>query len=213
MLEKKLGEVSITSSVPESTPVDLVIRYTATADLANLGNPEADPVIAPTYGRIKVILPLGWGPPAADGTLEVEASGSRRVAFSVDEDELAPTPPFETDGWMIDIDVDNMEDGDRVTITFPKLMIPMIDRPDPPSATELKDLGTIYINTADRVSNIGDLDSENYVLSKFSPKVAYDAVAETGEDNHPTITVLEQRLEARLTVGPGSGHCGIPWST
>ena len=203
VLEKKLGEVSITSSVPESTPVDLVIRYTATADLANLGNPDAFPVIAPTYGRIKVILPDGWGP---ETDLSVKRSGSRGVIFSSDDsDDLTPT--MEEDRWRIDVDVDHMEDNDRVTITFPKLMIPMIDRPDLPSATELKDLGTIYINTADRVSDIGDLENENYVLSKFSPKVAYDATTMTGQDYHPTITVKEQRL-GKITVGPGSGHCG-----
>ena len=132
-----LGNVTITpESVDAGSVTDLTIRYSATGMLADSDATDANGAAAPTFGRIRIGLPAGWGPATdpeifserrpqdRDATYLTLAKTGSVVVTDFDEDTVTGTL---NGGYVIDIDVTDMRSRSFVALTIRNLSIPNLD--------------------------------------------------------------------------------------
>ena len=216
VIPPKLGNVTVTPDpVTAEATVDLTVRYTATQVLADDN----------TYGRIRVELPAGWthsedydeifterpvGKSDATYLSLAKSSGVTLAKTIGNPDGLTPVTEKgdQTDGWIIDIDVDKMTTRHQVTLTVHNLKIDALMEPRSNRHTDLT--AAMTVDKVQVMVSSGTYPSTSRGKPAHSPATFRPKVAEAGDvgsDTQPTITV-NRKTQGEVTVAPVSVTAG-----
>lgn len=216
----KLATVTVTpGSVTAEGMVDLEVRYTAEGTLANV---DAD---SPSYGRIRVMLPGGWGPSDAMSIYKARVSGDRTATYlslskssgvKLAADSLIVGGEQST-GYTIDIDVDKMTNRHYIELTIHNLMIgTLADVRGTDPSTRYMDIATAAEFHQVQVFADQYTDSTRGVPKSNGAHAArtFRPEGERNEDDaadlvnhHPTVKVNRKEL-GELTISPNKVTAG-----
>ena len=228
--DSPLGNVLITSnpkSVAAGSMVDLTVRYSATGILADPdatgNNGEADP----TFGRIRIGLPAGWGPANSDEIFFARQKDRNATYFTVTKKSTGvvvapfgevtvtgsrgPVTAGETD-YVIDIDVTSMGSRRYVELTIRNLSIPNLGTTrGAGDSTRYSDISTVMDLArltvfSDSTPNAPAASPAHPPRTTFKPKVAVEDDP-GGSDEQPTITV-NRKILGELAVSPAEVTAG-----
>ncbi len=208
----KWGNIRVTpTAATANSVVDLMVRYTATNTLAD------STATTPSYGRIQITLPPGWGP---NDEIHLERQVGEPNATYLNlvksgDVALAATPLIvggdQSNGWVIQIDVNTMKIRRYVTLTIKNLQIGALSTPrtdryaDITGAALMDKLQVNVLSNQDSSAFTTALDAITaHSPRSFTPKVT---AANGGSDTQPTITVNRKTL-GEVTVAPASVTAG-----
>ena len=219
-----LGSVVVTTSPKDVTAeglVTLTVKYTATLDLAvpdtdaDVPDTDADESTDDsTFGRIQVQLPAGWGPATNDELTDLLSLRAfsrvklRKAIATATNDVGTPTVvnTANTDGWQINIDVDDMRRNEWVTLTIRNLQVAKLDTLD-----ETGNVGGVTAGTLTRGGRTEDIDADELAKAMAQIMVTADqgplGVTDEGVGNYPPGT-LEHALETQPALAVGRKKLG-----